>query len=475
MFAFSGLYELVEKVWRNGQWVGFLVGLTVGCGLSINLFRHWWPSHLKDKCKALEEEVAFLRSEKTQLAERFEEVSEHLTTTQRHAADLDLRVKASREELDRLSAERDRLLGDLAVLRDKLARSEERLAESARSRTEIEAKFTTWLNRSVRKRWDQPVGQKAARWRSLQARTMPIISVINLKGGVGKTTLTANLGVTFARERGLRVLMIDLDYQGSLSSRCLAPQELQDARQGRRFVNDILRNGESDRTTAIFRNAIRLEDLDVGHAYLLATDQDGLDEVESQVMAHWLIGVSGDDVRFRLREALHSKAIQEEYDLVLLDCPPRLSTGCVNALAASDYALIPVMLEAMSSEATPRLLKWLKNFQGTFCPELAILGVVANRVRLHKGKPIQDQQALWTSLKDQCREAWGGDLRFFDESMIRQFATLDHRLAALSTEGEGVMKDLADKIWRELPAYARRQPSAVPPRPRPSAPGVRSQ
>jgi cellulose biosynthesis protein BcsQ/uncharacterized membrane-anchored protein YhcB (DUF1043 family) len=474
MLSFTGLYELVEKLWRNGQWIGFLVGLTLGAVVSFRLFKLWWPSHLRDKNAALEADNSFLRAEKAQLSERFEDISEHLETAQKHNSDLDLQLRASKVNFDQSSSDRDRLLGELAVRQDRNARDETKLAEAERLRVELEAKFTTWLNRSVKKRWDQPVGQKAARWRSLQARTMPIISVINLKGGVGKTTLTANLGVTLARERGLRVLMIDLDYQGSLSSECLSAQEMQDARQGRRFVNDVIRNGEANRATTIFRNAIRLEDLNVGQAYLLATDREGLDEVESQVMAHWLLGVSGDDVRFRLREALHSKEIQEEYDIVLIDCPPRLSTGCVNALAASDYALIPVMLEKLSSEATPRLLRWLKNYQSTFCPELSILGVVANRVRFHKGKPVQDQQVIWNSMKDQCREAWGADLRFFDEAMVRQFPKLSHRLAALSTDGKGVMNDLADKIWKELPAYARRQPSTVPPGARPPAPGVRS-
>jgi cellulose biosynthesis protein BcsQ/uncharacterized membrane-anchored protein YhcB (DUF1043 family) len=474
MLSFTGLYELVEKLWRNGQWIGFVVGLTVGAGVSYKLLKYWLPMHLRDKNAALEADNSFLRAEKDQLAERFEDVSEHLETAQRHNFDLDLQLRASKTNIEQSSSDRDRLLGELAVRRERNAQDEAKLVEAERLRSELEKKFTTWLNQSAKKRWDQPVGQKAARWRSLQARTMPIISVINLKGGVGKTTLTANLGVAFARERGLRVLMIDLDYQGSLSSRCLSAQEMQDARQGRRFVNDVIRNGESNRATAIFRNAIRLEDLNVGQAYLLATDNEGLDELESQVMAHWLLGVSGDDVRFRLREALHSKEIQQEYDIVLLDCPPRLSTGCVNALAASDYALIPVMLEQMSTEATPRILRWLKKYQSSICPELSVLGVIANRVRLHMGKPIQEQQILWDSMKDQCREAWGADLRFFDEAMVRQFPKLSHRLAALSPEGKGVLNDLADKIWKELPAYARRQPSTIPPGTRPPAPGVRS-
>ena len=65
--------------------------------------------------------------------------------------------------------------------------------------------------------------------------------------------------------------------------------------------------------------------------------------------------------------------------MVLIDCPPRLTTGCVNALAASDYVLIPVLLEETSVEAVPRILTWLKLFQSEVCRELDVLGVVGNK------------------------------------------------------------------------------------------------
>ena len=76
----------------------------------------------------------------------------------------------------------------------------------------------------------------------LDDRRAAIISTANLKGGVGKTTITANLGATLAK-LGLRVLLMDLDYQSSLSNLCLSPQESNQVRRSGRYLNGLLENG----------------------------------------------------------------------------------------------------------------------------------------------------------------------------------------------------------------------------------------
>ena len=91
-----------------------------------------------------------------------------------------------------------------------------------------------------------------------------------------------------------------------------------------------------------------------GQLYLAPVNEEFAD-LENRLMARWHAGLSGDDVRYRLRHALHTRDLREHYDVVLIDCPPRLTTGCVNALAASDYVLIPVLLEETSTEAVPRI------------------------------------------------------------------------------------------------------------------------
>jgi cellulose biosynthesis protein BcsQ len=86
------------------------------------------------------------------------------------------------------------------------------------------------------------------------------------------------------------------------------------------------------------------------------------------------------DVRFILRKALHRmKGLKKHFDIVLVDCPPVISLSCVNALAASDYVLIPVTPSKKAVERVPSTLKCLKEIKRELNPALEVLGVVANR------------------------------------------------------------------------------------------------
>src|SRR5262249_47037850 len=126
-----------------------------------------------------------------------------------------------------------------------------------------------------------------------------------------------------------------------------------------------------------YKDAMRPQ---VGRGWILGAD-DPLVDVETAEMVRWLQqrGRNGLDVRFRLRHALHAKEIYEKYQLVLIDCPPRLTTACVNALAASDYVLIPVIRDRASTERVPALLTWLSQLYARgVCEGLNGVGVVAN-------------------------------------------------------------------------------------------------
>src|SRR5207253_2061743 len=98
-----------------------------------------------------------------------------------------------------------------------------------------------------------------------------------------------------------------------------------------------------------------------------------LDDLEMELLAKWLLDPAKGDVRYLLRAALHSPAIQEQYDYVLIDCPPRLTTACVNALAASDFLLIPAQADQVSSRSVPHLLKRLKTLrEAGVLPDLGV-------------------------------------------------------------------------------------------------------
>src|SRR5262249_4667802 len=150
-------------------------------------------------------------------------------------------------------------------------------------------------------------------------------------------SLTANIAYTLWTS-GKRVLLIDLDYQGSLTNLCLPPEKLGDLRLGQgRFAQNVFtaENGHAD---AAWNNLTPIGK----QSYLLAANE-ALADVEESVKARWLIDPKRHDCRYILREALHAPIFQERFDFVLIDCPPRLTLAGINALAAADFVLVPVI------------------------------------------------------------------------------------------------------------------------------------
>src|SRR5262249_3841576 len=150
----------------------------------------------------------------------------------------------------------------------------------------------------------------------------------------------------------------------------------------------------------------------------LSGNDRGLEDVEMHLLAQWMLREHGPDDRLYLREALHdlpSKGGPWGYSYVLIDCPPRLSTACINALAASDFLLIPVLLDATSARSVPNLLRMVRRLRAPHLfPDLNVLGIVANRVQLRIGVPIRQAADVWNQLPAVCNMAWGEPVHYFN-------------------------------------------------------------
>lgn len=179
-----------------------------------------------------------------------------------------------------------------------------------------------------------------------------VISLANQKGGVGKTTTSVNLGADLA-SNGKKVLLIDADAQGNATSGV----GIQKA-SIKKDIYDILVN-EEDITEAI-----------------LPSVHDNLDVVPATIQ------LSGADIELtpqmaretRLLNAL--KAVKDNYDYILVDCPPSLGLITINAFTASDSILIPVQSEYYALEGLSQLLNTVKLVQKHFNPDLKIEGVL---------------------------------------------------------------------------------------------------
>ena len=197
---------------------------------------------------------------------------------------------------------------------------------------------------------------------------IPILTFGNMKGGVGKTTVTANIAAYFDKVEKKRVLLIDFDYQGSLSSTVLA-----EARTSRfRSIADDLILGEKEPGALI-------EGTQTLHPAMpesrIFTSYYDFSNTETFVLANWLMGNSG-EIRFRLSKLLRSEAIREKFDIVLIDAGPRFSTSTINALTASTHLVIPTILDQMSAQAVGYFSKELDRHRNQLFPNLKLLGVV---------------------------------------------------------------------------------------------------
>jgi cellulose biosynthesis protein BcsQ len=218
---------------------------------------------------------------------------------------------------------------------------------------------------------------------TLQKLNKLILTVANLKGGVGKTTLTTNLAAYFANplnaaDRIARnVLVVDLDYQGSCSSVL--------------FGEDPWRPDENKLSAA---SQIISRELPIGGQ--IGQHARGVERVrgisafydlastENRLMIKWLLGDEKHDIRFNLASTLLSDAVLNSFDVILIDAPPRLTTASVQALCASTHVLIPTVLDPLSADDPVGYFGLQLKAHVELWPQLVVMGVVGSMTEVRQ-------------------------------------------------------------------------------------------
>ena len=259
----------------------------------------------------------------------------------------------------------------------------------------------------------QPI-QRPRNYGDLQGNSIPILMIAATKGGVGKTSLAGSLAAHFAlkwtqrrqepsAEKPLRVLVIDQDFQGSFTTMTVdIDRRYRQPSKSNRLVSGALCNGGVEREAEPISQPGMRAPLSI---WTISAYYD-LAQAENRVLIEWLLPLSErslfwrllrwlgvqkgkpvrstKDVRYFLAESLLDPHVQQNFDLIIIDAPPRLTTSHIQAMCASTHLLIPTILDGLSSDAVARYLDQVATHKlglvgdsrTAICPYLRPIGVV---------------------------------------------------------------------------------------------------
>jgi chromosome partitioning protein len=222
------------------------------------------------------------------------------------------------------------------------------------------------------------------------------IAILSQKGGTGKTTTVRTLADAF-RRADLDVLAVDLDPQANLSDYFDVPADIEPT------MGDVLA-GRAKASEAVYDGLIPAN----------------LSLAEAELM---LAGKMGRELT--LRKAL--KDVEDDYDVILVDCPPSLGLLTVNALVAADYALLSSEAQYFALQGVEQALEVIELARDGLNPDLQWLGVVFNIADMRTVHSREAYESLREHVKDKLFTTTIRQSIAYAESAERAISILDHR------------------------------------------------
>lgn len=247
-----------------------------------------------------------------------------------------------------------------------------------------------------------------------------VYSICNQKGGVGKTQTTASLGIGLARE-GKRVLLVDVDAQGSLTASLGYRQPDQIAVTLATVMGRIIEDKPLSPNMGILHNA---EGVD-----LLPAD------IELSGMEVTLVNTMSRETILRR----YFETVKNNYDVILLDCCPSLGMLTINAMAAADKVLIPVQAQYLSIKGLEQLIRTIAKVRQQINPQLSIEGILVTMADMRTNYTREIIELLHTT--------YDGKLPIY-----KSIIPLSVRAAETSAEGKSIY--LHDPDGKVAKAYA---------------------
>lgn len=234
-----------------------------------------------------------------------------------------------------------------------------------------------------------------------------VIAISNQKGGVGKTTTTLNLGVALSK-LGKKVLLIDADPQGCLTTHLGYYNETDFSSNIANLIDNSVKN-----------NIINKDDYILHHEENVDLIPSNLDLSVVQLSL-----VNAMCREYALKNGI--KNIKDDYDYVIIDCPPSLDMITINALATADSVIIPVQSQFLAARNTGQLLNTISDVRRKINPELTVKGMLLSLV--------DKRTNLSRETIKQLQENYGDIVKIYDIQIPKSI-----KVAEASTTGKSML------------------------------------
>lgn len=333
-------------------WIELVLGVAGIGTLALVSILVWMLKRLKDDVEGRQSDLANLQSD--------------LVEAKTARDDALSRARSADKMVDILS---EQLKGATAPLNDSLAAANDRISSlSSQLKSGLDA-----ASGDSAEFWSRAPGARADNYQAAIRDSKPILLFANQKGGVGKTTLSANLAAAFA-ERGERILVVDLDYQGSLTSLMLAQSNAQ--KGDFPSTVDLLLGDE----LPVHWPQIVIKPVSEKLHYISCWYP--FERLERNLEYRWVLKDTKDDIRFRLSRALLAPEIQSNYDRVIIDAPPRMTTGFLNGFCSATHLFVPTVVDIVSATAVGTFARAFRELRSALNPQIEFAGIIGTMVHL---------------------------------------------------------------------------------------------
>ena len=289
-----------------------------------------------------------------------------------------------------------------------------------------------------------------------------VISVINLKGGVGKTTTTVGLAQILSVEFNKKILVVDLDAQTNATTMLIGEEKWMEVNKQKQTIAQLFYEGVYPRSEKIFdiNRAILKGVSNIDEVKLVDMLPSSLDLIDIQEEV--IKAPRGNFSVIRPVDLLDKslRKIKQKYDYILIDCPPNLGVITRNGLKVSDVYIIPTVPDVLSTYGIPQIISRVNKFSKELEKEIKPLGIVITKYReqsaLHKRtvkelRKERDCRVFETIFKENDNIANAAE--YINKSTMRQKWGYKGQVDNFKLLAEEIMRAMGDEYGKEIKGF----------------------